>query len=99
HEMTVLLDDGLYRHLRFARPDSYCMSFSLVTWPGYLAYSGDMGNFVFTRLPDMFAFFRGPLDSMSRDYWAEKCVAADTSDGIRRFSVELFQGAVKADYD
>ena len=29
-------------------------TFDIVTWPGYLCYSGDMGCFVFTRLPDMF---------------------------------------------
>ncbi|MEN5374297.1 hypothetical protein [Stenotrophomonas hibiscicola] len=34
HQMEVLLDNGVYRHLRFKRPGSYAFSFDVVTWPG-----------------------------------------------------------------
>lgn len=93
HEIKVLRDDGVYRHVRFSRPDSGCMHFDLVTYPGFLVYSGDMGCFVFERLPDMFEFFRNdeakPL-RINLGYWSEKCQAADR-DGIEEFSRERFK--------
>jgi hypothetical protein len=100
HTLTVLRDDGLYRHLRCAKGDSYCMSFDLVTWPGYLCYAGDMGCFVFTRLLDMFEFFRGRQEAMiDRQYLAEKAVASDKHDGLREYSEDLFKAAVRSDFD
>ena len=98
HTVTVLRDDGLYRHLR-CRAHGYAYSFDIITWPGYLAYVGDMGSFVFSRLPDMFEFFRekeSPL--VDRQYFAEKAVAADKHDGIRKFSEERFKVVVKEDF-
>ena len=87
HEMQQLRDDGVYRHLRFKRPDTTCMYFDLVTWPGVLCYTGDMGTFVFTRLRDMFEFFRTDREYAQRRgdrqlfvnhcYWSEKLVAVD----------------------
>src|SRR5580692_6155935 len=80
HEMTVLHDDGLYRHLRFmqvitdeltgkqSRSSFYW--FDLVTWPGNLVINGDMETFAFARSDDMFGFFRG--DRINPGYWAEK---------------------------
>lgn len=61
HEMTVLHDDGLYRHLRFTSNlrghGEYW--FYLITWPGCLTIRGDYGNaYTFTREPDMLPFFR-----------------------------------------
>ena len=101
HQMVVLRDDGLHKHLQFRRPGTYCMGFDIVTWPGYLAYTGDMGCFVFTRIPDMFEFFRtdrthGKQDGslkINRSYWAEKCVAQDRN-GIMAYSPETFRRAV-----
>lgn len=99
HSVMVLRDDGLYRHLRCSA-GSYHMQFDVVTWPGHLAYCGDMGSYVFTRLPDMFEFFRGRLGAVvDRGYIAEKAVAADASDGICSFCSELFRAAVKDDFD
>lgn len=87
HTMTVLRDEGLYRHLRFARPGTSNMSFDIVTWPGHLAYTGDMGDYVFARLPDMFQFFREPAPNYG--YWAEKVLAQDKVSGVRQYSPEL----------
>jgi hypothetical protein len=95
HTLTVLRDEGVYRHLRLSTPGTYCMSFDIVTWPGHLAYTGDMGDFVFSRLPDMFEFFR--RDGPNFQYWAEKCVAADKSDGIEAFSERKFREAIEAE--
>lgn len=77
HQMTVLLDrttEGeVYRHLRFARPGTGMWRFDLVTWPGHLAISGDLESFTFSRIPDMFDFFRG--GRVNPGYWAEKVVS------------------------
>lgn len=98
HHMTVLRDDGVYRHVRFAKPGTYNMQFDLVTWPGYLSYSGDMGCFVFSRLQDMFEFFRcrpeGTGLYINLSYWAEKLQATDKPDGHREYSADKFRGYV-----
>ena len=81
HQLTVLHDEGLYRHLRMARPGTRAYSWDVVTWPGHLSITGDIGDgFVFTRLADMLDFFRplgaapgdtGPL-RINPGYWHEK---------------------------
>lgn len=82
HQMTVIKEDGVYRHVRFAKPGTGCMHFDLITWPGYLCYCGDMGTFVFARLSDMFEFFRTDRRGNDRlyinlSYWSEKLLAVD----------------------
>lgn len=74
HKMTILHDDGVYRHLRFAAPGTSMWSWSIITWPGHLATSGDVANgYQFSRLPDMFEFFRtGGPNYINPGYWAEK---------------------------
>lgn len=97
HQMTVLHDDGLYRHLRFtSRPQGYGEYwFDLITWPGRLAMCGDVGDdYVFSRLPDMFEFFRGK--GINPHYWAEKLgggrrsVKSYSEDLLRQLVVERF---------
>lgn len=98
HVMTVERNEGLDRRLTFRRPGTRCMSFEIVTWPGILAYTGDMGSFMFTRLTDMFEFFRlpqYPARLPDFGYWEEKCIAADRSDGTRRFAPALFEQNVR----
>jgi len=96
HEMKIIRNDDVHRHIRFSRPGTSCMHFDLITWPGYLCYTGDMGTYVFSRLADMFQFFRRSKRDYAIDhrYWAEKVEAADRSDGLRKFSVEKFQAYV-----
>lgn len=97
HQMTVIRDDGVSRHVRFKAPDSSNMYFDLVTWPGFLCYSGDMGTYVFQRTNDMFSFFRngGRLDRIDHHYWAEKIQASDR-EGVRKFSHAKFQAMVRS---
>jgi len=100
HEMTVLRDDGVHRHVRFAKPGTGSFSFNLITWPWYLAYSGDMGHYMFCRLDDMFEFFRGHKLEGDRypinpGYWAEKVVAEDHATGLEVFSPDKFREAVR----
>lgn len=97
HELTILRNDGVYRHLQCRRPGTGCMGFDIVTWPGYLAYCGDMGEFMFTRLTDMFDFFRNDSRRINPGYWSEKCCATDKADGIEQWSVDRFREAVLSD--
>lgn len=92
HELTVSIDSDTHRHLTFKRPESSTYYFHIVTWPGYLAISGDMGCFVFARLRDMFEFFRG--DEINRSYWAEKLQAHDARSGHMAFSPDLYREAI-----
>lgn len=99
HQMTVVSESGLHRHVRFKRPETYCMQFDLITWPGYLAFSGDMGCFVFARLADMFEFFRpnreGSELQINTGYWSEKLEAVNKHGGCKEFSEDLFRENIK----
>jgi len=78
HKMTILHDDGLYRHIEFKTPGTMCQMFNIVTFPGHLSITGDMGNFSFERVEDMFTFFRMDDNDFMKDrvinpyYWSEK---------------------------
>lgn len=109
HEMIIFQDDGVHRHIRFGKPGTSCMHFDLITWPGYLCYTGDMGTYVFSRLPDMFEFFRTDRDWAMRNgrtlainpgYWGEKLQAVERSGDAgryREFDEEAFNRAVLED--
>ncbi len=100
HEMTILMDGhtgggelDIYRHVKFARPGSSVYRYDLVTWPGYLAVSGDMGEFIFSRVPDMFTFFRTPREreiEINPGYWGEKCRAGE----VKEFSNDVFKQSI-----
>ena len=75
HVLTIKHDDGLYRHLVCTKPGTIQYSFAVTTWPGHLAITGDCGDYMFRRLPDMFGFFRSESGRISPDYWSEKLVA------------------------
>ena len=98
HRMTVIHDETPYRHLRFARPYTGIWSFSLVTWPGHLAISGDLDDYVFARSFDMVEFFRADAPyhlGINPGYWAEKVVAASIHSPVREFSVERYEQYVR----
>lgn len=99
HELRIILDNGLYRHLRFRAKTSIVYWFDVITWPGCLCIHGDMGTFTFSCIEDMFQFFRTqpeaegkPADELGINpgYWAEKLVSIDKS-GHTEFDKELFQ--------
>jgi hypothetical protein len=103
HKIIVIRDDGVHRHIRFKQPDSICMHFDLITWPGYLCYTGDMGTYVFQRLTDMFEFFRtdreykkrgGKKLAINLSYWGEKLQATDRGDGYRKYSADKFKANI-----
>lgn len=98
HAITLVQDDGLYRFLRFRSPDTICYSFDVVTWPGHLLYTGDMGTYVFKRMSDMLTFFRGAR--INPPYWAEKLIAVDGNGSygtgkVTEFDEDLFVQSVK----
>ena len=102
HQMTVLMDIGVYRHLMFKKPDRSEHWFEIVTTPGMLVIRGDMETWVFSRIPDMFNFFRGKDGEINADYWQEKLLAG-RSIGHPRFDklgqrllVQLLQLAAAA---
>lgn len=88
HVLTVIRDDGVNRHLRYGKPGTMNCQFDLITWPGHLCYTGDMGTYVFQRLEDMLVFFRGA--QVNPQYWSEKLVAADCSGRFTGRSVTEF---------
>lgn len=75
HQMSILKDDGVYRHLRFKNPDSVSYWFDIVTYPGNLIFNGDHGFFAFCRTNDMFEFFRDRAPNF--EYWEEKLIASN----------------------
>lgn len=101
HQMVVIHDDGLFRHLQFRAPDSWGMHFNITTVPGLLFYTGDMGSYSFSRLRDMLQFFRGEPSGrlcINRSYWAEKLVASDCSGrsahGATEYSPDVFRSVL-----
>lgn len=77
HKMTILLDEGVNRSIKFANPKNSNMHFTLTTWHNHLAISGDMGCWVFCRIDDMFEFFDVLGDNISLEcaYWVRALVS------------------------
>jgi hypothetical protein len=109
HAMTVIRDDGIHRHLEFRKPSPAGSEywFQLITYPGELVITGDMGTYVFRRLEDMFEFFRiNRKDwsfnkdglSINPSYWSEK-LQATPAKGFEEFSGESFRTNVKEAFD
>lgn len=97
HKMTVKRDDGIYSHLSFrqAAPASWNMWFDLVTWPGVLTLHGDMGTWTFSRVDDMFTFFRSDDLKINASYWQEKVQSESRFGGpSRRFKPEAYKASV-----
>lgn len=98
HEITVLLDTTDYKHLKFSRPDANDSHFSIMFYPGFAVFTGDMGDWVFSRVADMMGFFRG--DDISPSYWSEKAKATtmfgkgDSDSPFKNFDIELFQNHI-----
>lgn len=92
HKMTVLHEDGLYRHVRFENPQYGAIyRFDLITWPHGLLIRGDGPNFAFSLYPtrDLFDMFRrtARVGQINAGYWDEKVVAGK----IKDWSEEMFR--------
>lgn len=93
HEVKIIQDNGMFRYIKFGKPNSNDMHFNLTTWPGFLAYTGDMGSYIFSRVPDMFEFFRDASGKYQVNpfYWSEKIMATDKYDSHEKFSWDKFK--------
>ena len=86
HELTIRQNNGVYRHLTFANPNDCDKYFNITTFPNYLVITGDMGALVFSRLYDMFNFFRSDDLKINPDYWAEKIQSTSWDARIESYS-------------
>ena len=92
HQLTVNLDQGVFRDLTIARPNTVSMHYNITTRPGYLVITGDMGSFVFSRLDDMFNFFRSDDGyEINLGYWGEKVEAGE----VRKFDIDIANSSVQ----
>lgn len=97
HVILVHSDAGITRHLSFRnKSGTWHHWFEIVTWPGCLCIRGDMGTWVFSRVEDMFTFFRHRDDELAVNlsYWAEKIQAEDRDGGTKEFSQEKARRAI-----
>jgi hypothetical protein len=101
HQMTVLHEDGLYRHLRFegtadspfGRYPSY--PFELITWPYNLVVkAGWTFHFDIGATEDMFVLFRRTAltGQINPGYWAEKVRAG--RDEIEGYDPDLLKAEI-----
>ncbi len=93
HQLTVNLDQGLFRDLTVQRPGCCEMHYHITTRPGYLMFTGDMGSFVFQRTNDMFGFFRPQSGYyINPGYWGEKVEAGVVSE----FDIDTANSSVQS---
>jgi hypothetical protein len=95
HELTINLDQGVFRDLTIKRPNTSSYYYNITTRPGLLMISGDMGCYVFERLSDMFKFFRGESDEINPCYWSEKIEAGE----FKRYSPEKARDALNQEFE
>ena len=109
HQIDIIHDDKNMRFVRFRKENTRVFWFDLVTWPGHLCISGDCGTYVFSRIPDMFGFFRmdkGDFNfnkdnelNINPDYWGEKLQSISTNSGYKEFDEKVFRERVKYHFD
>jgi len=109
HKMEIIRDDDTTRHIRFREPGTICYGFDLITWPGHLCITGDCGTYVFSRIHDMFSFFRMDDNDFNKrpdrklninpGYWGEKLLSVGTNAGYKEFCEDSFKERVKNHFD
>jgi hypothetical protein len=97
HQMTVLHEDGLYRHLRFQTPgNGSSYGYDLITWPYNLTIRGGWTfTFSIDATEDMLDLFRRTSfpGQINPSYWQEKVTAG--RDQIESFSEELLKKQIE----
>jgi hypothetical protein len=96
HKLKIIKDEDTYRHLIMTSGSSI-FKYEIITWPNYLCICGDMGCFVFSRIEDMFQFFRSPKDELyiNPSYWHEKLQGKDKTDSFKEFDPKIFEKIIK----
>lgn len=89
HELQILHDDGLYRHLRMSAPNSGGnWHWDVVTWPWQLATSGDIADgWTFSREENMIDFFALVVPHRKQNYYSDGAPSLDF-----RYWAEKLQG-------
>lgn len=105
HSLTVVKEDGLYRHLRMKNAEgTIYWSWNIITTPGLLMTYGDIANgFMFSRTQDMLEFFSMSGQNQYSDgapwidvrYWAEKICDSQQRDATKEYSGETFLQHIK----
>lgn len=95
--MHIELDQDLHRHLTFRQPETSTFWYDIVTIPGELIFTGDVGAYVFRREENMLNFFGDATWNSNPEfrYWAEKVIQTGYTDITRRYSEELFKRAME----
>lgn len=98
HVMTIELDQDIHRSILFKIPNDSELYFRINTWAGHLSISGDVGTYVFSRLDDMFEFFRDK--PVNLNYWSEKLEAPNhRSDDVKEWNENDFLKALRSDLE
>ena len=84
HQLELTRDDGLFRSWRCGKPGCCNYAFKVVTFPGTLLVTGDLGTLVVQRTDDMIDWARSAIRSLG--YFAEKVIPEITT---REFSPEV----------
>ncbi|GAA2770495.1 hypothetical protein [Streptomyces showdoensis] len=94
--MTLVKDEGVYRHLAFRFPKSSWEWCEILTWPGALILRGGLGCWSFTRTEDMFDLFRpsSPDEGVDPVYWAEKLVPGSGAE-VMKYDAERAEAYVR----
>lgn len=94
HKMKIINDSDVCRHILFRQPNDSDRYFQITTWPNHLCISGDMGTYVFSRIQDMFNFFKGDINP---GYWGEKLQsgAGSNKDAIFEYSSDKAEQFIK----
>lgn len=109
HRIVVVQDSGLNRTLHVGAPGTGMWSWTVITWPGYLATVGDVADgYTFTRVEDMVTFFEqgarnqdyysDGAPSIDVRYWAEKLAGGRSTD-VRIHSEKAFLSYVQTVLD
>lgn len=93
HVVAVELEHGLHRHYRCGKPDSGVYAFHIVTFPGRLIVSGDIGDMAWTRCDDMLNWAMGAVHSTG--YFAEKVWH---SFKVKQFDGDMAREAIEQEY-
>lgn len=108
HNMTIVLDKDIHRHMVFQKPRTLNCMFGLVTWPGHLYIYGDMGDYSFSRIADMFQFFRAEKHHdpkkdgtlyINLPYWSEKLQAVDKNSKVKEYSYDILKQVIQERID
>ena len=92
HQLTILADTDFVRSIRFKQPDTTNRYFDITTWDGHLCISGDMGTYVFKRLPENQEQFRHAIQNPST--LSGKLESVSLIGGYRKFDTALVEQSI-----